>query len=417
MTELADPAVKWPALPPGTAEVMLPGLARAAEEITATIQREVPEYARPFDDSYNRAFHRTIQTMLRQFVQQVVDPDSPRDELVGLFRAVGYQEASDGRSIETVQAAMRTGARVAWRRLCVKAGEGTLGIEVLGALGEAIFLYIDELSAACAEGYARAGAELADELKRRRARLLDLIVASPPASGEAVADRARAAGWALPRQVAVVALEDWGQGFLSPLPALPAEVLVDMARRDPCVLVPDPGGSGRVDAVERSLRGWRGAVGPVVPLSQAGSSLRWARQALALVRRGIISQASGLVRCDEHLSTLLLLADEPLAQVCASARLAPLLRLRPEQQEILAETLLCWLQSAGNARLAARQLHVHPQTVRYRLRHLKELFGDALVQPAARLDLEMALRARLLLGHASPVPAQRAGGGAGLAAR
>lgn len=411
--EVTAPGGNWPALPPGTAEIMLPGLAHTAEEMTSAILREVPEYGRPHDDSYTRSFHRSVHQLLRQFVQQVADPSTPRDETAKLFRAIGYREAMDGRSIEVIQAAMRTGARVAWHRLTVKAGRGTLSIETLGAIGEAIFLYIDELSAACAEGYMQAGAEMADEMKRRRGRLLDLLVADPPAAEEAVAARARAADWALPRTVAAVALEDGGKELLSPLPALPAEVLADMVRKDPCLLVPDPDGSGRIAAIERGLRGWTGALGPVVPLAQAGSSLRWARQALSLARRGVIGQGgSGLVRCDEHLSTLLLFADEKLAQVCAAARLAPLLKLRPEQQETLADTLLSWLQSAGNARIAARELHVHPQTVRYRLRHLQELFGEALAQPAARFDLEIALHARMLLRDASCVPGERERGAA-----
>lgn len=394
--EPTDPAVKWPAFPPGTAEIMLPGLAQTAEEMISAIHREVPEYARPHDDSYTRTVHRSVHQMLRQFVQQVADPSTPRDEPAKLGRAIGRREATEGRSIEIVQAAMRTGARVAWHRLCMKAGKGILSIEVLGAIGEAIFLYIDEISAACSEGYMEAGAEMADEMKRRRGRLLDLLVADPPASEEAIADRARAAGWTLPRRVAVVALADRGQELMSPLPALPPEVLADLVRKDPCLLVPEPEGTGRIDAIERGLRGWTGALGPVVPVSQAGSSLRWAQQALTLVRRGVVGQSHGLVHCDEHLSTLLLLADENLAQVCVAARLAPLMSLRPEQQETLAETLLAWLQSAGNARIAARELHVHPQTVRYRLRHLQELFGEALTQPAARFDLEIALHARSL---------------------
>jgi hypothetical protein len=409
--EITAPGGNWPALPPGTAEIMLPGLARTAEEMTSAILREVPEYGQPHDASYTRSFHRSVHQLLRQFVQQVADPSTPRDEPANLFRAIGYREAIDGRSIETIQAAMRTGARVAWHRLCLKTGRGTLSIETLGAIGEAIFLYIDELSAACADGYMRAGAEMADEMKRRRGRLLDLLVGDLPATEEAVAARARAADWTLPRTVAAMALEDGGKELLSPMPALPAEVLADMMRKDPCLLVPDPGGSGRIAAIERGLRGWTGALGPVVPLSQAASSLRWARQALILVRRGVIPPGRGLVHCDEHLSTLLLFADEKLAQVCAAARLAPLLKLRPEQQETLADTLLSWLQSAGNARLAARELHVHPQTVRYRLRNLQEMFGEALVQPAARFDLEIALHARLLLRDATAAtawPAERA---------
>jgi hypothetical protein len=408
MTEPASPAPKWPAFPPGTAEIMLPGLAHTADEMISAIHREVPEYTRPRDENYANV-HRSVHQMLRQFVQLVADPSTPREESAKLGRAIGRREATAGRNIEIVQAAMRTGARVAWHRLCMKAGKGIVSIEVLGAIGEAIFLYIDELSAACADGYMQAGAEMADELKRRRGRLLDVLVADPPASEDAIGERARAAGWTLPRTVAAVVLADRGQELLSPLPALPAEVLADMVRTDPCLLVPDPDGSGRIDAIERGLRGWTGALGPVVPLGQAGRSLRWARQALALVRRGVVGQRSGLVRCDEHLSTLLLLADENLAQVCVAARLAPLLRLRPEQQETLAETLLSWLQSAGNANIAARQLHVHPQTVRYRLRHLQELFGEALAQPAARFDLEVALHARLLLSEAAAGGGQRSG--------
>jgi DNA-binding PucR family transcriptional regulator len=36
---------------------------------------------------------------------------------------------------------------------------------------------------------------------------------------------------------------------------------------------------------------------------------------------------------------------------------------------------------------------VHPQTVRYRVAQLRELFGDALDTPDGRFELELALRA------------------------
>ena len=75
---------------------------------------------------------------------------------------------------------------------------------------------------------------------------------------------------------------------------------------------------------------------------------------------------------------------------------------RPVQQETLSETLLAWLQSGGNAREVARRLHIHPQTARYRLRQLQLLFGDALDEPDARFELEIALRAERLLGPAAP---------------
>ena len=40
----------------------------------------------------------------------------------------------------------------------------------------------------------------------------------------------------------------------------------------------------------------------------------------------------------------------------------------------------------------AAELGVHPQTVRYRLRQLRELFGTRLEDPDARFELSLALR-------------------------
>lgn len=383
---------------------MLPELDDAAEEVIGAIQREVPEYARPHDDSYTATVRRAVRHALHQFAQQIADPATPREGTAQLFRDIGRIEAAEGRSLEPLQTALRLGARVAWRRLYEAAGHGSLGTDVLARIGEAIFLYLDELAAACAEGFTQACAEVGGEMERRRRRLLDLVVADPPVSRQAIADLARAAGWALPRKIAAVALAGHSQDS-GPLPPLPPEVLIDMGRPDPCALVPDPDGPGGADRIERGLRGWTGAVGPAVPLARASSSLRWARQALALSRRGIISPGPGVTRCDEHLATLLIFSDEDLVQGLAANRLAPLGQLRPAQQDTLADTLLAWLQNAGNARETARRLHVHPQTVRYRLRQLYQLFGEVLLDADVRFDLEIALRARKLLSRTAMRPA------------
>ncbi|MGH2953674.1 MAG: helix-turn-helix domain-containing protein, partial [Solirubrobacterales bacterium] len=60
----------------------------------------------------------------------------------------------------------------------------------------------------------------------------------------------------------------------------------------------------------------------------------------------------------------------------------------------LADTLRAWLDHHGEVAKVASELHVHPQTVRYRLGRLRERFGDALDDPAARFELSLALRAR-----------------------
>jgi len=51
------------------------------------------------------------------------------------------------------------------------------------------------------------------------------------------------------------------------------------------------------------------------------------------------------------------------------------------------------LRERGLRRPGPAELHVHPQTVRYRLTRLRELLGVALVDPAARFELALALLA------------------------
>jgi hypothetical protein len=63
----------------------------------------------------------------------------------------------------------------------------------------------------------------------------------------------------------------------------------------------------------------------------------------------------------------------------------------------LSDTLLAWLRHQGSITAAAEELIVHPQTVRYRLGRLRELFGDVLDDPDMRFELELVLRAAPLL--------------------
>ena len=142
-----------------------------------------------------------------------------------------------------------------------------------------------------------------------------------------------------------------------------------------------------------------------MPLEQAGRSLRWARQALALAKRGIVPAPGGLIRCTEQLPTLVILADEELARTLVATRLAPLGQVRAAHREPLAQTLLCWLECGGNAREVARRLSIHPQTARYRMRQLHLLFGGILHEADARFGLEIALRAQHLTGAPAAGPA------------
>ena len=373
-----------------TAAVVRARLGGAIPEMIEAIARGVPGYASRARPDYQQRLADAVTGAVACFIAHVARPDQSTRPITAEFRAIGGAAAREGRTLDALQDALRLGARVAWRWLC----EADAGLDrrELSRVGEAIFVYLDELAAACAQGYAEARVQAAGDRQRR---LLAAIVSDPPSRAELVASLARAAGWVLPDQVAVVVLGQRQQDGL----LLPPGVLADWTGPEPCLLVPDPDGPGRQAAIDRALSdralgGRPAAIGPSVPLARAAMSLRWARHALALARAGVIP--AGPVRCDQHLSTLLILADEDLAAVLRGRRLAPLARLRPGQRDRIAETLLAWLQLGENAAEVAQRIHVHPQTVRYRMRQIHELFGDQLRDPDRRFELQLALRIRML---------------------
>ncbi|MER7362366.1 PucR family transcriptional regulator [Nonomuraea wenchangensis] len=391
--------------PAGLVKTLRSGIGRVSEEVIEEIQNRIPEYARREDELYIKVLRTAVEQAIEGFLDRVESPDAAWDPEP--FRMVGKGEAAEGRNLEPLQTALRLGARVGWRRLTEIADPLGLSPQCLYDLGETIFVYLDQLADAAAEGFEEARARAAGEIERRRGRLLDLLLSQPAASPDAIADLAKAAGWRLPRTVACVALDDppgvptqgptqgpaqGRRGTAYRMPALPPDVLAGLERTTPCLLVPDPSGPGQAQMLEHGLRGYWGAIGPAVPLAAAATSLRWAREALELSRRGVLPR--GLPRCEEHMATLVVFKDEELVNALAETRLAPLAHLRPTQQDRLAETLLAWLRYGRGAGEVAARLHVHPQTVRYRLRQLEELYGDQLADPDVRFELEIALRAR-----------------------
>jgi DNA-binding PucR family transcriptional regulator len=87
-----------------------------------------------------------------------------------------------------------------------------------------------------------------------------------------------------------------------------------------------------------------------------------------------------------------------LAEVSRPGRQAAIDRALSDRalRDRIAETLLAWLQLGENAAEVAQRIHVHPQTVRYRMRQIHELFGDQLRDPDRRFELQLALRIRTL---------------------
>jgi DNA-binding PucR family transcriptional regulator len=113
------------------------------------------------------------------------------------------------------------------------------------------------------------------------------------------------------------------------------------------------------------------------------------------VQEGAIEAPDGgLAIATDHPVAMLVNADRRLAGDIAAAALAPLADETPASRERLVETLSAWLAHRGRTEAVGAALHIHPQTVRYRMTRLRELYGDRLDDPDARFELELALRSR-----------------------
>ena len=158
-----------------------------------------------------------------------------------------------------------------------------------------------------------------------------------------------------------------------------------------CALLADPDAPGRVERIRRAVEGRLAALGPTVDWPQASASWARASSCVRLAHEGVLAP-DGLIVARERLGVLAVHADPQLLRELAAERLAALEGLTPAARARLQATLLAWLRHHGNVALIANELHVHPQTVRYRLARLRERFGATLDDPDARFELELALR-------------------------
>jgi hypothetical protein len=331
----------WEALDPALAELLAPELPGLADEISAVIGSTIAEYRRPMQGLFGETVRTAIVEALHRFLAQMGGPaPDPRPGLQ-IYVDLGRGELRSGRRLDALQEAYRIGARLSWRRLGNAAREAGVDPEQLSLLAEAIFGYIDELSAASIEGYAREQAAAAGERQGRRQSLVRLLI----------------------------------DGCC-------------------CVLLPDPDGPGVREQLAAGLKRTTAALGPTVAWAEAARSFERARACLRLQAVGTLP-AGGLLIAEQRLGELVLHRDEELLAELVAVRLAPLDGLTPAARERLEQTLHEWLRCQGSVTEIAAALHVHPQTVRYRLARLRERFGEALDDPEARFELELATRARL----------------------
>ncbi|MEB3030812.1 PucR family transcriptional regulator [[Mycobacterium] nativiensis] len=382
-------------LPETVLSAMWSALPSVAERTVAGVVAEVPSYADAFSGRMGRTIGKAVQQALEGFLKEATDPhpgqgaSSIGPALDGAY-TLGRGEARSGRSTDVLLAAYRVGARIAWRDLSAIAVSHGLAGDALALFAELVFAYIDQLSAFSVSGHADELALTGLARQRNREQLASQLLNK--AEAEHLIMAAERADWSPPHTLTAVALpvsqERGVVGMLDPRTLRAADDSHDPAGNAVAILlVPDAGGPGRSRLFE-SLAGRCAVIGPTRPWMDVASSVHRVMRAVEL---NLAAQMT--VDTDDCLTDLVLRADPDALDDLRAKVLAPLADLRPTAKDKLIETLRAWLLHHGRRDDVAATLFVHPQTVRYRIGQLRELYGDKLEDPTTVLQLTLALGA------------------------
>jgi hypothetical protein len=377
------------------APVLRPRIAEIADRIVAAVQREFPVYgAQTFvsTGALRTTAVENVEYLLR------TDPLPDGDDLAAA-RRTGEARGRVGAPLPELLGAFRHGFTLFWEVVADAAiASGEVDRRDLADLATHVFWKADRFTAALTESYRDAAADVLRRHERERSALVEALTTGGRGSVWEIASRLD-----LPTTgsfVTVVAeVRSVGEVAMPEIAAKLRAVDVSSAWRllpeaeVGVVAMPRPDVSDVVRIV--------GAAAPArVGVSPGYTTLEETPRALYLARVALQSAPAGAraVRRFDDTPLAVLVAAAPEAAVrIARQVLGTLLELRRDDQDLLLGTLETWLSTGGSAAETASRLHVHPNTVRHRLRRVAERTGRDLDHPTALAELSTALHALRLL--------------------
>ncbi|MEV2251510.1 helix-turn-helix domain-containing protein [Streptomyces sp. NPDC050147] len=321
------------------------------------------------------------------------------------FRGIAAARAADGRPLQAVLRAYRVAAAVVAAEVAVRAPR--LSAQDAFALARLLLTAVDTISEEMTTAYAATSERLTGDRDRSLQLLLDDLIAGRHASLGALDARASRLGVQLPERYCLLVAEPAGPAVLDGNPSdmsltTSTALLTALAGEEArgasqattslatthgsraVLLLP----AACVDAVPDVLRrhAWRGCVISGESLERVAVAHRLAAGALDTAPPHAHHTDRVLTDADAHV--LALLAGHPVVSPDQTGRivLGPLV---DGAQRHLLEALTAYIDT-GSANAAARSLHLHPQSVRYRLRRVRDITSRDPQDPWQRLTLDIA---------------------------
>jgi len=387
---------------------VLPSLAKT---VLAEIVSRIPEYGLLPAEELSGDITHVIEQNLRSFIDTLRTGSTPAQEELDFLRESAARRAEEGIPIDIVLTAYHIGIQVVWASLTPDARPDEVA-DVL-AVNALTLRYLEVVTPAVGAGYLDERRTMFDDERSARYAVLSTLLDGEPA--EVAAGQA---GLRLPPCYIVLAASvgahpDEATTGVDPLVAgrrklrrlrvelerqVRGTVLTSLTPEGGIALVPQEKAAGELSTrdwtrLERVLADVARTAGAEVIAGTAAAepsgvpaAVRLAQDVLAVAIGS--GRPPGLYRLDDVLLEYQLSRPGPALDRLAT-RLAPL-----DGNEELLHTLETFLRRGGRRQTAAA-LHVHPNTVDYRLRRIADLTGldPTRLEHVALLHAALAARA------------------------
>ena len=356
------------------------------EEMVEHYRQEIPAYASLPREVLDNDVRPVSRRNLEIFFAAVKRGGGP---LAGELESVGAsaaERALQGVPLTDLLHAYRAGTRIAWTAVLDEIARGPASQQALiGRLASHVLSYLDSVSTAVEEAYLKEWHGLVYRRAHGRWELANELLRDPdPARVHVLAE---SAGIALPDVIQVAALPTGKPAPTDSDEGL-AGFLVDLQGRS--VFFLDPAGTRASQALLLQRTGgplgvaegrsWVEGMGPAV-----AAACRIADLAAGM-------KLVGAVHSEDLMVEQILSADPLAARRLYNSRLKKLAEI--DTSGDLFRTLEEYLESGCRLVDVARKLHIHPNTVAYRLARIGEVGGLDLDSANDRFEAQLAIRAR-----------------------
>jgi hypothetical protein len=357
-----------------------------ADLVVERIREAIPDFRRLPRGTLRSAVQ---DTMGREFAA-LHDVRAPSEAELEGSRAIARERAEQGLPVESVLHAHRVAVNVIWKRFGELARERGAEVATVLAFSETLWRWADSVMDVVAVSHREVELQLArEEQQRRDAFVLALLTGST----DAAELRRESATYGIDPEREYLPFRARAHDG-DEAKALSHRTALALAGSDGLVTGLDGDAIGVAARKPVAIEGLTVGIGRQCPLDALPAAFTQASRALqtalAFGHEGVHSLAD--------LSILpAVLVDQALGDAFVARYLEPLAAMGRHGAEVEA-TLRVWLDHGMRIDDTAKALHVHPNTLRHRLRRFEEATGASLRSATEVMELWWALERRRLVG-------------------